>query len=256
MERIAFLLESSGQRLSALLNPNTLVVRRRAGVRPRRAAGGQLAGAGLSDDPILYTGGGQTELELDLLFDVALSGSTTVVKDVRDLTLPLWNLSENAVAEDGYGKPPLVRFLWGKAWNIRGVIAALAERLEEFSADGAAQRSWLRMRLLRVNEPGWTPPVARPFEELPPPSSPASPEGIVVPPESVLVYQTKGRGETGAAGETSGAGERLDEIAAKTYGDPALWRLVASFNNLDDPSSVPPGTVLQLPPPSALGRSA
>jgi nucleoid-associated protein YgaU len=77
-----------------------------------------------------------------------------------------------------------------------------------------------------------------------------------VPPESVLVYQTKGRGETDAGGETGGAGERLDEIAAKTYGDPALWRLVASFNNLDDPSSVPPGTVLQLPPPSALGRTA
>jgi hypothetical protein len=255
MERIAFLLESSGERLSALLNPNTLVVRRRAGVRPRRAAGGQLAGAGLSDDPVLYTGGGQTELELDLLFDVGLSGSTTVVKDVRDLTLPLWNLSENAVAEDGYGKPPMVRFLWGKAWNVRGVIAALAERLEEFSAEGAAQRSWMRMRLLRVNEPGWTPPVARPFE-LPPPSSPGSPEGIVVPPESVLVYQTKGGGETGAGGGTSGAGERIDEIAAKTYGDSALWRLVASFNNLDDPSSIPPGTVLQLPPPSALGRTA
>jgi hypothetical protein len=255
MERIAFLLETTGERISALLNPNTLVVRRRAGVRSRRAAGGQLAGAGLSDDPILYTGGGQTELELDLLFDVAISGSTTVVKDVRDLTLPLWNLSENAVAEDGYGKPPLVRFLWGKAWNVRGVIAALAERLEEFSAEGAAQRSWMRMRLLRVNEPGWTPPVPRPFEELPPASAPVSPEGIVVPPESVLVYQTKGRGETDAGGGTGGSGERLDEIAAKTYGDPALWRLVASFNNLDDPSSIPPGTVLQLPPPSSLGRT-
>lgn len=254
MERIAFLIESTGERVSALLNPDTLVVRRQAGVRARRAAGGQLAGSGLSDDPILYTGGGRTELELDLLFDVGLSGATTVAKDVRDLTLPLWNLSENATAEDGFGKPPLVRFLWGKAWNIRGLVTALAERLEEFSSEGAAQRSWLRLRLLRVNEPGWKPPVAAPPVPLQP--TPVSPEGIVVPPESVLVYQTKGSGETDAAGETTGAGERIDEIASRIYGDPALWRLVASFNNLDDPSSIPAGTVLQLPPPSALGRTA
>ncbi len=245
MERIAFLLESSGQRLSALLNPNTLVVRRRAGVRPRRAAGGQLGSLHRDRDP----------RAVDDLFHAVLpsadgGGSCNTVPGGTDAG------SSRLVAEDGYGKPPLIRFLWGKAWNIRGLIAALAERLEEFSADGAAQRSWMRMRLLRVNEPGWTPPVPRPFEELPPASSPVSPEGIVVPPESVLVYQTKGSGEKSAGGETGGAGERLDQIAAKTYGDPALWRLVASFNNLDDPASVPPGTVLQLPPPSALGRTA
>lgn len=253
MERVAFLVENTGQRLGALLNPNSLVVRRQAGIRQRLAAGGQLSGGGLSDDPLLYTGGGRTELDLDLLFDVSLAGSNIPTRDVRDLTLPLWNLSENTTAEDGYGKPPVVRFVWGKAWNIRGVISALSERLEEFSPEGAAQRSWLRLRLVRVNEPGWTPPTVGPPEL--PPGVPVSPEGLTIPPESVLVYQTKGRGEQGALGPAAGAGERIDEIAARAYGDPALWRLVASFNNIDDPSTIPPGTVLQLPPKSVLGRA-
>jgi hypothetical protein len=255
MERVAFLVESTGERLGALLNPNTLVIRRLAGVHPRPAAGGQLSGAGLSDDPLLYTGGGRTEVELDLLFDISLSGSSITTTDVRDLTLPLWNLSENTPAEDGYGTPAVIRFVWGKAWNIRGVISALAERLEEFSPEGAAQRSWLRMRMLRVNEPGWRPLTPGPIEGGPQAPAPVSPEGLSIPPESVLVYQTKGGGDEGAT-EGPSEGERIDEIAARTYGDPSLWRLVAAFNNIDDPSSIPAGTVLQLPPPSALGRSA
>ena len=32
------------------------------------------------------------------------------------------------------------------------------------------------------------------------------------------------------------AGERLDQVAERTYGDPALWRLVASVNGIDDPA--------------------
>ena len=51
---------------------------------------------GLSDDPLLYTGGGRTELDLDLLFDVSLAGSSVATRDVRDLTRAFWDLAENA----------------------------------------------------------------------------------------------------------------------------------------------------------------
>ena len=60
MERVAFLIEDTNERLSCLLNPENLVVRRIAGVQPRRSAAGQLTGVGLADDPLLYTGGGRT----------------------------------------------------------------------------------------------------------------------------------------------------------------------------------------------------
>lgn len=160
MERVAFLVEESGERIRCLLNPETLVVRRLAGVQTRRAAGGLLTGAQLTDNPLLFTGGGTTELQLDLLFDVSLAGSSINSDNVRDLTRPLWNLAENTGAGELARRPPQVRFLWGKFWDIPGVVVAVAERLEYFAASGAPGRSWLRLRLLRVNEalPG---PAAR-----------------------------------------------------------------------------------------------
>ena len=53
-------------------------------------------------------------------------------------------------------------------------------------------------------------------------------------------------------GGGAAAGERLDVIAQQEYGDPAYWRLIASFNELDRPDAVPAGTRLALPPTSVL----
>src|SRR6266699_1929374 len=245
MERVAFLLEETNERLGCLLNPDSLVMRRVAGVQPRRSAGGQFTGTGLRDDPLLYTGGGRTELELNLLFDVTLAGSTIETEDVRDLTGPLWNLAENTRSVNGYRRPPQVRFVWGKSWNIPGIVVAVSEYLEQFTAGGAPQRSWLSMRLWRVNEaPNEVTPGAQPLSE-----QPFSPEELSLPAESVPEEQVQAHTVTG--------GERLDEIAARNYPNlPAgssLWRLLAAFNNLEDPLHIPPGSVLRIPPLSVLG---
>ncbi|MGC9347458.1 MAG: hypothetical protein ACP5JG_04890 [Anaerolineae bacterium] len=185
MERVAFLIEETNERIGCLLNPETLVMRRMAGVRTRRSATGQLTGEGLTDDPLLYTGGGRTELDLDLLFDVSLAGSSITTQDVRDLTRPLWNLAENAARQERYGQPPLVRFIWGKSWNIPGIILAVAERLEYFTPEGVPRRSWLRMRMVRANEPALEPTAAR--ESLSPDA--LSIEESEVPEESVSVHE-------------------------------------------------------------------
>src|ERR1043166_10002984 len=86
MERVAFLLEKTGERIPCLLNPSSVVVRRLAGLRTRQSSTGPLTGAGLKDDPLLSTGGGMTEILLDLLFDISLAGATVTAEDVRDLT--------------------------------------------------------------------------------------------------------------------------------------------------------------------------
>ena len=62
MERVAFIVDATGERIDCLLNPETFEVRRLGGVRGRRSAGGALVGTGLADDPLLFTGGGRTEL--------------------------------------------------------------------------------------------------------------------------------------------------------------------------------------------------
>jgi len=253
MERVAFLIEETGERIGCLLNPDTLVIRRAAGVQTRRSGGGQLTGAGLSDDPLLYTGGGKTELEIDLLFDVSLAGSTVTTEDVRDLTRPLLGLAENTSGREGYKRPPLVRFVWGKSWNIPGVVAAVAERYEQFTAEGAPQRSWLRMRLLRVSEPATNAGVVAPLNDstTSQPVLTELPEGLEIPEEQISVHEI-----LGGDADDQAAGERLDEIAAQQYGDPAYWRLLAAFNDLDDPMRIPAGTALRIPPTSVVRKGS
>lgn len=252
MERVTFLIEATNERIGCLLNPASLVQQRRAGVYSRGPAGLPVTAEGLSDDPLVAAGGGVTELTLDLLFDITLAGSSIGGDDVRQLTGPLWQLSENAREADGSRRLPVVRFIWGKAWNVRGVITAIAERLERFTAEGAPQRSWLRLRLRRIDDP--PPPL---------PPSPPSPAALAaladVPLEAlesaaIPVIESAGGPITPASPPEGdervalAAGTRLDLLAAVVYGDPAYWRLIAAVNGIIDPLRVAPGTPLRLPP--------
>lgn len=151
MERVAFLIEETGVQLSCLLNPESVIVRRRSGLRPRRSGGGFISGHAGADDALLFTGGGVTSIDLDLVFDVSLAGSTIQSQDVKKLTRPLWKLAETSQSAETRNRPPYCRFIWGKSWNILCVVASIAERFEAFNAAGEPRRSWLRMRLLRVN---------------------------------------------------------------------------------------------------------
>lgn len=244
MERVAFLIEATGERIGCLLNPESVVVRRRAGLRARRSVGTAVTGAGLADDPLLFTGGGETELLLDLLFDVTIAGSTVQSQDVRDLTGALWRLAENAEVTDGYGRPPLVRFVWGKAWNFPAVVAAVAERLEHFSEAGAPRRSWLRMRLRRVGEPSAPPRAAVPApleagEEIAP-GLPAAEE----PPMDL--HEVVGTGPRPDE-EPTAAPQYLGVLAERASGDARQWRLIAEENDIDDPLALAAGVVLRIP---------
>jgi Contractile injection system tube protein len=244
MERAAFLIESSGTRIGCLLNPNSVEIKRLAGVRRRSAANGPLTGSGLADDPLLFTRGGSTEVNLELLFDVTLAGSDLQTTDVRSLTGPLWDLAENPQSDGSNTQPPLVRFIWGKQWNIPGVITAIAQRLEYFAEDGTPRRSWVRLRMLRVSEPAAAetplPASALELPEVPPLES--APTGSV---EAI-----GGGTESGVRLEkepVEGAGVRIDEIANDQFGDPAAWRLIAIYNGIADPLRMAAGTILRIP---------
>jgi hypothetical protein len=260
MERVVFLVERSGERISCLLNPEYLETRRTAGVRLRNEGGGFLGGTARTDHPLIATGGGITELDLRLLFDTeiaqlesgvqptprqqAADGTLQPAMDVRELTRPIWDLTENASAE-GYGAPPPVRFIWGKSWNIPGVIVSVAERLECFDMNGTPQRSWLTLRLRRVEEP----------EPRPVPPSPVTPqfETPFVNPESDQEHYPVRDVPVDTLGTPL---DRLDQIASDEYGAPWLAPLLGEFNAVADLLTLPEGTSLSLPPLSVLtGRS-
>ena len=235
MERAAFLIEETGARIPCLLNPASVVMRRTAGIRPRLSIGGPLTGTGLGDSPLHFTGGGTTEITMDLLFDVSLARTTPQPENVRDLTEPLWRLTENQGEQDAYGRPPTVRFVWGKSWNIPGVIAAVAERLEYFTQAGTPRRSWLRLRMLRTAE------TVEP--EPPAPLTLEQSEPWVDWPEvdedRVRRYDVLGDGEGGA--------ERPDAIAVACGFAPEDWPQLMQFNGVDDPLALIAGQTLRAP---------
>lgn len=239
MERVAFLVESTGERIGCLLNPESLLVRRTAGVRASRSIAGAARNASSVEDPLVYVGGGTTELTLELLFDVSVAGSTQRVADVRELTRPLTQLAERFDLADGHRLPPVVRFVWGKAWNVPGVVTMLSERLEHFTASGVPRRAWLSLRLVRVAETTATAAA----------STPALPPGEGSTPLSYDVLGSGAPAGEGGGEERGGVeSERLDQLAHRFYGDASLWRLIAEENGIDDPFSVTGGAVLRIPP--------
>jgi hypothetical protein len=245
MERVAFLVEDTKERLGCLLNPESLEIRRQAGVRQR--GGGTPGSVARGDDALVATGGGITELRLDLLFDIGLSGSSTRTEDVRDLTGPIWQLAENRRSGSGRGRIPRVRFIWGKYWNLPGVVAAVAERLDRFSPAGAPQRSWLRMRLLRVDDgdPAGPPLVPPALTE----QAALSETFIQRAVRGATALFTAGPQHTvlGGGDGDRRSSERLDAIAGRMYGDPSAWRVLAAANGVADPLHLPVGLALRLP---------
>lgn len=131
----------------------------------------------------------------------------------------------------------MVRFVWGKAWNIPGVVTSVAERLEYFTTGGVPQRSWLRMRMLRVVEPN---------DEASADQLPLQ----TINAESLTAGTPDMIAEAGIHEVIEG--DRLDAIAAQYYGSPTAWRLLAMFNALDDPFRLAPGQLLLIPPLSML----
>jgi hypothetical protein len=121
---------------------------------------------------------------------------------------------------------------------VAAVVTAVAERLEHFASSGAPRRSWLSLRLRRVPDDAVP---ARPRAQVAP-AGPGGETGSIADTHVVVGGGAPIGGDGGGGG-----GERLDELAARLFGDPSRWRDLASANDLDDPLRLQGGTVLQIP---------
>ncbi|MDR4513890.1 hypothetical protein [Nitrosomonas sp.] len=234
---MTFLVEDSNERLSCLLNPETVVMRRTTGVQSRESLSGLINSDRSGDNPLLFTGAGTTTIELDLVFDISIPGSSIVTQNVRDLTQPIWNLAENHQRSDRLYRPAICRFIWGKSWNIPGVISAIAEKLESFSPQGIPRRSWLRLRLIRMQQQ----PTSSLLEnEMWPTEEYQTPNNVIdtlnLPETAELQIEDSFPDVLGEQSELpENAYKRIDLSAYHQNGDPFQWRDIADRYNLADP---------------------
>lgn len=282
MERVAFLIEQTGERVFAMINPEELTFERRSGVRMRNRNERPLAVTRRSDDPLIVVGGGITDLKLNLLFDVdllarsspsfaqapdfrtnlqappsaartpvsvedpaapvaddgghAAPGASLAVRDVRELSGPLWRLTENGGADGSAVGPPIVHFIWGAAWNIPCVALGISERFDRFAADGTPLRSWVRIHLRRTHLP-MRPEPADEWSYTPTRGTGTRSDESL--PESVVLTDPV-------------TSSRPDLICDSVYGDLRLMHPLLDYNGIDDFWSLEPGRTLLTPPASVL----
>ncbi len=163
-----------------------------------------------------HTAGAQT-LSLKLLFDSYEAGT-----DVSLETNKLWKFmqakSKGSTNKQGEKiDPPQVAFEWG-VFRFVAYLTSMTQNFILFKNDGTPVRAKVDVEFTQYLDTNDYPK-----------QNPTSGDG----PIERVWYVT--------------AGDRLDTIAAEVYHDAAKWRLIASYNRLDDPLALRPGQYLRIP---------
>jgi len=184
------------------------------------------------DAPLQQFVAGQAErITLDLFFDSTEDGTGTNATPVTNLTNDFFRLVKMSGHDHA---PPRLRLHWGDSFP--GVVAdstagpatprrafdcvceSVQQRFTLFNPDGVPLRARLTVSLREYRT------LEKQLEEL----------DLQSPDHTRLrVIQQ---------------GETLPLIAYDAYGSASEWRRIAVANDIDDPRSVAPGTVLELPP--------
>ncbi len=168
----------------------------------------QAAIPGLEAPILQYVHGNMRTLSMDLFFDTYEEG--TDVSADTDHIYDLLYLDPSTHA------PPICRLTWGKFY-FRGVLDHVSGKFTLFLVDGTPVRATLSV-------------VFNEFIDV-----------------DVLVQEQPTESADHRKTRLVRTGDRIDNIAAEEYGDPAKWRPIAEANDLDDPSQLEPGHVLIIP---------
>lgn len=173
------------------------------------------------DSPILQYVRGQNErLSLELFFDTTTSvvggGLNDRVQDVNTFVLPFYQLVK---LQPKTHAPPRVQIAWGgKHWFKKAVIDSIQREYTLFNPQGVPVRATLTL-------------AVREYLTL----------------EDQLTDIKRASPDFTKRREVK-RGDTLSLIAFQEYQDAAQWRLIAEFNNLDNPRHIAPGMVLRIPP--------
>ncbi|MFP4311612.1 MAG: LysM peptidoglycan-binding domain-containing protein, partial [Nitriliruptoraceae bacterium] len=209
----AFLETETGTRLPCLFNPERFEISLESSWEGTQVPGQQAPSQ-------RYAGGQSGSISgLELLFDTTATGET-----VTAYTDELTKLMKIDTELPGYdpakanGRPPWVRFHWGRFHSFKAVATRLSLSFVYFSPEGEPLRARATLDLKQFEEEAdW------------PRQNPTS--GTPAPARSHQVQP----------------GETLDRVAARYYDDPTAWREIARANGIRDPFAVSPGRQLSIP---------
>jgi nucleoid-associated protein YgaU len=210
-------LDKGGEVTQCLFNPNQYQFSKQNVWTREQTAG--------TNVPQLEFGGGEpATLQMDLLFDTYTENTSgRSFADVRrKYTDGLWKLmmvdEDLRDAKNQKGRPPKVRFQWGRTWTFDAVILSMTQKFTLFAPDGTPVRATVNVTFQQVKD-----------EKQLAPQNPTS------------------AGEGGERTWVVCEGDTLAWISHKSYGNPTKWRLIADANQLSQVRDLKPGTRLLLP---------
>jgi nucleoid-associated protein YgaU len=205
-----------GASIKALFNPERYTLN-------KAVQFAEIAIPGLDAPVVQFVRGQAEKISMDLFFDTTEFGMVDNVKDVRELTGQVYQLTK--VHSETHA-PPRCVLLWGKAGKLFSfgtkvspwcVVESVNEEFMLFSPSGIP----LRAKLTVSFREAWT--IEEQLRETPRHSSDRT------------KFRTVKRGET------------LSHLAFEAYQDPGAWRVIAEANRIDNPINVFPGMRLVIP---------
>jgi nucleoid-associated protein YgaU len=164
--------------------------------------------------PPEFTGAEPCKLTLEMFFDASGKQDGSVVKAVEELFACTVPTEESAGQKKP--SPPLVVLHWGAIASFPAFVTSVSAKYTVFASNGTPIRATCSVGM----------------EEMPGAERPQNPtSGALSARRSHQLVE----------------GDSLASLAYREYGDPALWRLLAEVNDIDDPARLRPGTTLVVP---------
>jgi nucleoid-associated protein YgaU len=171
----------------------------------------ETAPPGLSNPIIQFVNGNARVLNMDLLFDTYTDGRGQNVIDLTERFTDLLSIDAELHA------PPRVEFRWG-VFHFVAVVEKISQKFTMFRSDGTPVRATLSVTFKQYK------PIVEQLQA----------------PRRNSADKTKRR--------VFEAHDSIWLLAAREYGEPRFWRLIARENDIDDPRRIESGRVLVLPP--------
>jgi hypothetical protein len=209
----------TGSVIECLFNPSELTI-------TKATQWNATKGKGKNTPKLRFQQGSSGTMTLALTLDTTDSGEpvTTHTEELLNLTKVDPSV-RGANSSNNSARPPWCEFHWGDFHSFKAVVENLQIKFTYFASSGTPLRAQAQLTLKQYEDvESWA--LQNPTSGTPRPHA----VHRIVP------------------------GETLDRVAARHYGDPTRWRLIADANEILDPLELEPGTALAIPEPEVMSR--